>query len=750
MVSLGEFLGKIIKGNSYLIILGACLLLLVAITVAQGVQMATGIETMVSRDSQLYHDIDYYNHHFQGNSQENLFLILITTDNVCDPAVLDAMKRLDSQIRANPKVADVSGLYRLAGLAPRGTFDNAASIGRWITQLPQGLAQSTVLDPHHTVQTVRLLGDVTDDEKPPILSDVQNAIRWTPMPPGTSAIVTGSTAMMLEIQQEMRNNTVTMLITAIGLMVIALWVTFSHSRWRLLPLPIVLVGVIYTAGVMGLTGVPITMVSMAVFPILIGLGVEYAIQFQNRMMEELSSGKEAGEAVVATVRGIGPPVTYSVVCTCLGFASVVSSPIPMISDFGLMCLIGVIVCFLTALFLLLSILVLLARRNSFTLKEQQKSNVIEQVIERVAETTTRHPGVIIIAVIAMIAGYALDPTIGVEIDQSTFVPQDLPSIVHFRGLTNSLGYKMGDMTIMVKAQDVASPDAIRWMQDFSVYELQNNPDVLAVNSLATVIEAHNNGTLPSTGKGLEDAIGTLPPDELDSYVDDFRGTGLVLMTINTADTPHLMSMLQRVQKDLQLMQPPAGIQASLSGEQMVMLSTLGSLQSDRLLMTLESGLLVLVGLLIIFKGDWVRAVVPVFAVIIVTGLSCIVMILLHMKYTPLSVTLGALTIGIGVDFSILHMERYYEEKAKGHPPKEAMRIATGKIGNAIFASATTVIAGFGALVVSNFSILSNFGIVTIIDFMMALCSAFVIMPPLLVTLDTWWSKVHGGVVPSRS
>jgi len=58
---------------------------------------------------------------------------------------------------------------------------------------------------------------------------------------------------------------------------------------------------------MGLTGIPLTMVSMAVFPILIGLGVEYAIQFQNRMMEELGSGRPPGDAVVATVRNIGPP-----------------------------------------------------------------------------------------------------------------------------------------------------------------------------------------------------------------------------------------------------------------------------------------------------------------------------------------------------------------------------------------------------------------------------------------------------------
>jgi hydrophobe/amphiphile efflux-3 (HAE3) family protein len=357
--------------------------------------------------------------------------------------------------------------------------------------------------------------------------------------------------------------------------------------------------------------------------------------------------------------------------------------------------------------------------------------------------------VIIVALIAMIAGYALDPTIGVEMDQSTFAPQDLPSVVLFRSLTNVMGFKTGDMAIQVKAPDVNSPEAIKWIKDFSDYEKSNNPEVLAVSSIVTAIEARNNGTFPSTGPGLAKAIDGIPPDVLKNYVDNFRGTGVIRMTINSLDTDQQISMLRRVQKDLKFFRPPAGIEADLSGELRVTMMTLGSLQGDRLTMTLTSGLLCLIGLLIVYRGNWVRSFVPVFAVIIVTGLSCIVMFLLHMKYTPLSVTMGALTIGIGIDFSILHMERYYEEKAKGLAPRDAMRVATAKIGNAIFSSASTVIAGFGALVMSSFSILSNFGIVTIIDFMLALCSAFVIMPPLLVTLDTWWSQVRGEVVPSR-
>jgi hydrophobe/amphiphile efflux-3 (HAE3) family protein len=491
---------------------------------------------------------------------------------------------------------------------------------------------------------------------------------------------------------------------------------------------------------MGLTGIPLTMVSMAVFPILIGLGVEYAIQFQNRIMEELGAGKAPGDAVVSAIKNIGQPVFFSVMTTGLGFMAILTSPIPMIYDFGLMCMIGIVVCFLTALLLLTSILYLLAGKGGTIKKIDEKPGRIERAISHVAEATTRHPAVVIVALLLMVGGYALDSRVGVETDTSTFAPQDLPSVVLFRSLNAIVGYKTDDLVVEVKAPDLTSPDAIRWVEDFASYEQRNNPEVLAVSSLASALAHYNDGVVPHDRPSIERALSLMPPDIKKRYLDDFMSTGVIRMTVVSTTTDQQIRLFQRVQDDLHFRQPPAGMVAMLGGASQMALSTFGSLTSDRLSMTAWGGLCVLISLFFVYKGDWVKAVVPVIAVTIVTGLSCIVMFLLHMKYTPLSVTLGALTIGIGIDFSILHMSRYYEEKAKGYPPAEAMRIATAKIGNAIFSSASTVIAGFGALAMSNFSILSNFGLVTIIDFLLALTSAFVIMPPLLVALDTWQMK----------
>jgi len=715
----GEALGRFIKANTYFIVLAALVLIALGVIYAGRIYMATGTETLVFKDTQIYKDIDYYNKNFQSTT----FLILITSDDVLDPKVLQAMDVMDRQIRADPKVANVTGPETFVRAASKQAYGRDA--------IPDNEAE------HHAIMTVELDGTVDQSQEPAVLANVKQAIQWAPLPAGTTAVVTGQTAMMLEVQQEMMRSMTVMMATAVVLMVLALWFTFGHASWRLLPLPIVLVGIIYTGGLMGILSIPLTMVSMAVFPILIGLGVEYAIQIQNRMMEELGSGKEPGDAIVATIKNIGPPVFYSVMTACLGFLAILQSPIPMIYDFGLMCLIGVIVCFLTALFLLTSVIYLLSKFRGVKKGPVAAAGRLEKAISFVAEGTTKRPYIVVIAILAMIVGYSLDPLVGVEIDTSTFAPQDLPSVIMFRTLNAIVGEKTNTMDIQVKAPDILSPETVKWIDDFTAYERQNNPDVLSVTSVATLLRQYNNGTLPDSLSQIDRVEARIPPDQLKPYVDDFATTGIIHLSVQDHPTDVLITNMKRVQRDLDFYSPPIGISATLGGASLMTLMFFGSLTSDRLSMTAWGGLCVLVALLIVYRGDWVRAVVPVLAVTIVTGLSCMVMILLHMTYTPLSVTLGALTIGIGIDFSILHMERYYEEKRKGNPPAKAMEIATAKIGNAIFSSASTVVAGFGALAMSNFSILSNFGIVTIVDFMLALASAFVIMPPLLVTLDTW-------------
>src|SRR5699024_4274895 len=100
-------------------------------------------------------------------------------------------------------------------------------------------------------------------------------------------VVSGKPILDNALQDEMQSNMIKMVVMVIIIMIIILFLVFN-VRWRLMALVTVFFSVIATLGLMSILDVPITMVSMAVFPILIGLGINYSIQFHNRYEEDLS------------------------------------------------------------------------------------------------------------------------------------------------------------------------------------------------------------------------------------------------------------------------------------------------------------------------------------------------------------------------------------------------------------------------------------------------------------------------------
>jgi len=101
--------------------------------------------------------------------------------------------------------------------------------------------------------------------------------------------------------------------------------------------------------------------------------------------------------------------------------------------------------------------------------------------------------------------------------------------------------------------------------------------------------------------------------------------------------------------------------------------------------------------------------------------------------------LGALSspivIAIATEFSVLVMERYGEERRRGHGPDEAMTIASHRIGRAFTTSGLTTAGGFAVLALSGFPLLSSFGLIVAVSVLAALLCALVMLPPLLV-----WSE----------
>lgn len=153
-------------------------------------------------------------------------------------------------------------------------------------------------------------------------------------------VVSGLPVVIDAVAQTLLTAVLVLLAAVLAAMAIALMVVVRPPL-RLLPLGIALIASGLLFGVLGAIGASLTLATIGVLPVLVGLSVDYAIQMQSRVREELEGGGEPIPAVVRAASASGPVLLTAMAATLAGFAALVLSPVPMVRGFGLLLAIGV-------------------------------------------------------------------------------------------------------------------------------------------------------------------------------------------------------------------------------------------------------------------------------------------------------------------------------------------------------------------------------------------------------------------------
>ena len=123
-----------------------------------------------------------------------------------------------------------------------------------------------------------------------------------------------------------------------------------------------LVGVIWAFGLLGYSGFKLSLVTIAGLPILIGLGVEFAIQVHNRVEEEVLQDSAEG-AFPETLMHIGPALGVSTVAGVIACLALLASQVPMIREFGILLAVGIVMLFVAAIIIPVAVLSIRERRS---------------------------------------------------------------------------------------------------------------------------------------------------------------------------------------------------------------------------------------------------------------------------------------------------------------------------------------------------------------------------------------------------
>jgi predicted RND superfamily exporter protein len=543
-------------------------------------------------------------------------------------------------------------------------------------------------------------------------------------------VVSGAPVVVEGVAQALKDALLILFAVALGVMAAVLFLVF-RSRWPLLPLAIALMAVAITFGLLALVGGSLTMASIAALPILIGLAVDYAIQFQARF-DELGSARDAATAG-------GPTIATACLATAAGFLALQLSPIPMVRGFGWLLIVGIGVAFVLAMTVGLGTLAFW-RTGSVAVERRRLS------LDPLLTLARANPAAVLSVGIALaVCGWTAGTRIDTVSEIRSLAPQNIEAVEGLNELQEATGVS-GELDVSIHAPDFTDPETVAWMAGFKERVLEGNgfegedPSCLTAEICPgpALSDFLVRGGEKPTKKRIEATLAALSPYALRQVAPVDPQTGrvgheaLISFGIRAQSLEDQQRLIERVRSEIG--EPPPGVEVELAGLPVIAAQSAADLSSSRYWLTLAGLAAVAAALLLVYRS-WRRALIPLLPTVLATGWASLLLWVSGIPLNPMSAALGALTIAIATEFGVLLVGRFHEERGSGADVETALSRAYARTGAAVLASGVTAVAGFAVLIASDVRMLRDFGLVTVIDLSAALAGVLLVLPAILLWLE---------------
>ncbi len=663
-------------------------------------------------------------------------------------------------------------------------FDTREGAKRGRTGVPKSRFAYLFPSENAALIQVRLKPDLSDSERSQAIDLIKEVTADKALAPqrGARYVVSGVPVVVEGLADEVRSAIFVLLGAALLVMAGTLAVVF-RTRLRLLPLGLALAASAMTYGALYLAGGSLTMASIAVLPVLIGLSVDYAIQFQARHDELRAETADERDAAARAAAAGGPTIATAGLATAVGFLVLLLSPVPMVRGFGALVVVGIALAFFCAVTAGFAALVRFggqrggseappvfprvrawatdtwaavadSRAGRAWARRWRRIRIrtAERGERSLAYAVSRPRRVLAVGLAVAIVGWAVDTQSVVVSDVRELVPRDLQALKDVNTLQEETGVS-GEIDVTVRADDITRPEVIAWMTKFQQATLKDGGystgdtcrqekdppklcPALSLPDLFRSVNARNQRQVAA----LLDAV---PAYFSQGVVTADRKTANLAFGIRLQSLDEQKEVIDRIKERLD---PPEGVRASVVGLPVLAADANASLSSaPRRALTLIAALLAVFLVLLAIRRSRREAAVPLIPIALATGWSAGILFLLaqlpgplSVELNPMSVTLGALVIAISTEFSVLLSARYRQEREAGAPPARAIELTYTSTGAAVLASGATAIAGFAALIASDIRMLRDFGILTVVDLSVSLLGVMLVLPAALV-----WAEQHG-------
>jgi len=187
-----------------------------------------------------------------------------------------------------------------------------------------------------------------------------------------------------------------------------------------------------------------------------------------------------------------------------------------------------------------------------------------------------------------------------------------------------------------------------------------------------------------------------------------------------------------IQSDVDAITKPAGVNYKITGMAPLIIELLMLMREDMVFTTLVAAAIIF-GLLALLERSFAKGFLVFLPLIFAITWTFGTMGFLGIPISISTVMIGAVIIGLGVEYGIFMVSRYYEERRdRGNTTREALRIAVSNIGASTFGSAATTTAAFFALTLSAMPMIQHLGQTLALGIIFCWLAAVVVNPCFIV------------------
>ena len=682
---------------------------------------------------------------------------------------------------------DVSKQREVAQFILDGMLNNdfdGAEICLWIET--NGEEGSPVVSASSTLWILEIDPNLSNSERKIKQHELRQEFEKLSSNSGLSYGVASLDLISHDIDEGTFDNLATLILLAVLVVVVLLAISFRSVKGVVFPLVGLSSALIWTYGILNLSGARFTALEVAVAPLVLGLGIDYSIHLQRRYNSFKGEIGDSAEAWLASCGKLSTPLGLAVITTVAAFLANIISPLPPLETFGIALAVGVISAFVNATVVVGALHVVIDSANDKTPAEPIR---MPRLSKKLVDLQ-RSQQVLVLIVALIISGVSIIGAMGLEteFDLTDFLDEEM-EIMQVRDELDQSYESAGWKVVYVLMEPSSSSEEIdndlillnemRGLHN----DLANNHDVVGgggVDSIPSyegpykvLYDAVDNDVLFGESFGLVITNGDLRrgiAEQFDlgaafvslsqntSVADPYTGAAWADRVGNTVDldgdkikhirievkvdastSSDTSRVVQWFEEELGTESESGKLRSELSGvanvyvtgDLVALQNVLDGLNSSQLSSTAISFIVSFVVLLLLTRRP-VPAIVVLTPVVLATLWVVGSMVVLSLKWNVLTVMVTALSLGIGIDY-VIHMWRRFEsEREKREDVWEALEETISTTGVALVLSAGTTSLGFLVLLFSPMPVVQQFGLVTALTVSYSLILSIIVLPVLLL------------------